>query len=343
MTRRNAFVAGLTLLALAAAPPAFAGGAVQATQDGGLMKKQEEPAPQGPVLKQPERERAIRLPSSRIEVPSKPRPGAIMHQKRGPLVHLRPVIESYQFEPGYVGGVLYATDPGVLAPGGKLTVKVKSPQNPNEWFLRVASPEFPTSYIHLADTRWIGSDTVVGTIPSNIVTPLHRVNADIFLWRTNSETSAPYGALFEVPNETRFISEADVQVEKCGRSDGDECNGQEHAGDCGGVESHPAFYGVGSNAGIHGTHKACWSVGSNTFRDSDRYRIQLANGWVFTKVDDIERRGSSPKEEIEGPTPDLPVGGTLWKPKMEWYVSDNDDVSYWMRVEIKGPKGTPHH
>ena len=96
---------------------------------------------------------------------------------------------------------------------------------------------------------------------------------------------------------------------------------------------------------ILGEHANCheavdWDEGS------DQYEIQLANGWVFREIW-IREEPSSKKDWVMmpgyGTIKKEVLGTSVWRPKIKWKVSPDDQIRYYYWVKIEGPQGIPHY
>lgn len=71
---------------------------------------------------------------------------------------------------------------------------------------------------------------------------------------------------------------------------------------------------------------------------TDRYTIQLKNGWVIHRVVKKGFSGSSDLEEAS--FSNVPTSVNRASVKVEWLASPGDTVSYHMAISVVGPPGT---
>jgi len=107
---------------------------------------------------------------------------------------------------------------------------------------------------------------------------------------------------------------------------------------------------------VHKDPEIIWTLCPNTFsicgyhynkwgaygddKGYDKYKISLKNGWVFKSMQKVVWEKSSGNEVLNGPNPPLPVGESIWTPKIHWKVSPNDHVKYRFKIIVEGPLGT---
>ncbi|WDI32696.1 hypothetical protein PUV54_05735 [Hyphococcus flavus] len=143
--------------------------------------------------------------------------------------------------------------------------------------------------------------------------------------------------LYDVLNETRVLLSSDpgVSVLECG-TDGNQnaCNAFYHyAEDCVGGEE---FFSPTQGVAIYGLHKNCGSAGYDT--GTDRYQISLKNGWYISKVVEVLINPSSSDDTATVSPIPAGVGVSDAVITADWSASPADEISYWVRIEITGPK-----
>ena len=143
--------------------------------------------------------------------------------------------------------------------------------------------------------------------------------------------------LYDVLYETRTLLTTDpgVQVLSCG-TDGNQnaCNQFYHyAEDCAGGEE---FYTQPTGVAIFGIHKNCGSVGYDS--GTDQYQISLKNGWHISKV--VEVLVNPASSDDSATISAIPSGQGVSDAVItaNWSASPDDEISYWVRIEITGPK-----
>ena len=150
--------------------------------------------------------------------------------------------------------------------------------------------------------------------------------------------------------EVMFLEQSSVKVHSCGK-DGNvnSCNGELHVGtSCVGFSNTTSMILASkppdpncpcSAVGFHGN---CWAAVGDDF-GSDTYEIgPLKNAWSllsFSFGDSLPKVDSC--DHAAKPL-GFQAGANQWAPEVDWCVTPNDELLYWLWVVILGPKGFPH-
>ena len=238
-----------------------------------------------------------------------------------------PVIEGILFLPE--GG---GTDPGVLAPGGRVFVKGRHlGTSPGRIVVKGPGGIFGTDYrygeVELLSPKWESDTQANGRIPADIVQPMQRTTVEVRVHRDDGQVSAPSIQQFEVPSETRWLGMDDVELLVCSEeANYHSCNLRSGKGDFCADTSIGFDYDFRHDAAINGYHENCEStVGDDV--GTDKWRIQLTGGWVF---DSISWKG-------ERPDPDFPKGATYWEPSFSWSLEPGEELHYWAKIQVRRP------
>ncbi|MCA9473827.1 MAG: hypothetical protein KC594_17320 [Nitrospira sp.] len=255
---------------------------------------------------------------------------AARHAKKGPeLTNLkvRPAIENTILVEGSIG----LAAPGILAPKGRLYIKGRSfGQQKGELFLKVKAsdfPEYPSGIVPLEDLNWT-NDKINGRIPKGMTGPIFRANVNLYVRRVDGAISNGFPRQFEVPVETRMLKRTDpeVRVIFCGVS-------------LYATNNSVCQSSTWSSATLNGRHFNGWGSDPLCCYDYDEYAIHLQDGWVFSRSEFKKTVTGNDGDFVKPPKPALPVGKTSWVPKVEFWTSSDDKVTYSIDIEVKRAKG----
>lgn len=150
--------------------------------------------------------------------------------------------------------------------------------------------------------------------------------------------------------EVKLLDTDSVEVDRCGEDGNlDSCNWTSY-------DTVPGCFSAASGTDMifdskppdpncpcsaRGFHGNCWGA-PNDDSGQDVYKIGLKNAWKmvsFTFGDSLPKVDSC--DDAEKPKGFL-SGSSTWTPKINWCVTPNDNLKYWLWVYIVGPKGFQH-
>ncbi|GJL92896.1 hypothetical protein [Hyphococcus sp.] len=253
-----------------------------------------------------------------------------------------PKITDHAFVPAETNGSKIWAGPGVLAPGGRLSLKGKGFGESGVIELSGIGP----NPVYLLDTQW--SETrISGVLPTNlggapnVVTP---VSVRVLNWQQNKwSPSVTYQYARPFAKRILTMDDPSVRVLSCG-SDGN-ANNCNQVGSVGALCAGIPNIALGSPAPpspkptIYGTHGNCdAAIGDDT--GTDRYEISLSNGWFIHRVAEKKADNSSGDEEVT--FSNVPTGENVHNAQISvgWLVTQGDTLRYWLRIEALGPIGT---
>jgi hypothetical protein len=190
---------------------------------------------------------------------------------------------------------------------------------------------FQVGYLPLEDLQW-GDALVYGKIPN--VTAVLDQPAKLVVLTKDGGISNALEVQFRATRDLITLVMDDVKVVKCSDDANDNI--------CNRVRIPPDSGWYIADTGIFGLHYNCWGcVGDDLGIDS--YEIRLKNTWEFESVSLGTSESVAKREaEIISGVWDFPRGGTFWAPAIQWRVTPNDLLMYWVYTDIVGPKGIPY-
>lgn len=285
--------------------------------------------PKGPESKAPKPGSRSNTSDAAADVPNAKAPRPTL-QKAVPLKYeADPVIGSFYFTRGPVGGWGDST----LAPGGRVTVDgTWFGGDPGELYLAVPPnefPQYPNGRIVLEDIQWEGGTRVSGRVPSGLTDPLE--SQDILLvLRTADGKTTFVAAKLRVPFEVRVLAynAPEIRSTTCSTSSRmwHECMGRPEP-----FQEGATLFAAHSLDAIH------------DYGGGDHYWIKLENGWRFNQIRKVEARLTGDDGDrfdgVDEIDPPLPWRGTSWRPTVTFRLSDDDSVHYGIWVEVIRAKG----
>lgn len=189
----------------------------------------------------------------------------------------------------------------------------------------------------LVDLQWSSNGKFIGgKVPE--ICGVHDHPGTLMVTTQAGANSNQFPVTYLAKKEWKWLSYKDVQVTHCS-NDGNEnvCNNKDGGGDSYYFSSATVNP---SDTAIHGYHYNCWGcIGDDG--GSDTYQITLLNGWKLSDILLCEHDPGS-EGDVNGPSPEFPLGATSWAPKWSWDVTPNDHVSYAAAIEIEGDCGVPY-
>ena len=246
-----------------------------------------------------------------------------------------------------VNGVLTTPKFGSITPGGKVVIKGK-------YFGAakgkvVLHGRFPFGVKTLLTVEQWNPTKITATVPRQTLGLNVRDQKTKFqILTAKGVGGGAWKVRFRANRDSKWLEMTDKAVKMVSCSAGgdiNDCNGRSFG--TGGemcVGIIPPTW-KDRNPTIFSYHRNCdvivdWDEGT------DRYAINLKNGWVFKKIKLFQKKSSS-SEKIRMPSYSVVnklIGSSSWSPKIRWEISPGpDEISYGYYIQIEGPRGIPYY